>query len=261
MHAEIHFNLALMCGFLLVLARVAGVIALVPIPGLSAGTVTSRIVLALVLTVALSPLWPAPAVDGPVGARTLGRLLGWICAEAGFGLTVGVAVSFLLEGVQMAAQVIGLQAGYSFASTVDPNTQADTTTLQVMSQLFAGSLFFVFGFDRQVIRVLAKSLETVPSGTFAISGSVVEAVSRLGAGIYTTGLQLGIPVLGLMILLDIAFAVLGRLQTQLQILSVSFSVKMLVGIGFLSGLISYFPAVFENAGAFTFAVVLKLLTH
>ena len=257
MHAEIHFNLALMCGFLLVLARVAGVIALVPIPGLSAGTVTSRIVLALVLTVALSPLWPAPAVDGPI----FGRLLGWICAEAGFGLTVGVAVSFLLEGVQMAAQVIGLQAGYSFASTVDPNTQADTTTLQVMSQLFAGSLFFVFGFDRQVIRVLAKSLETVPSGTFAISGSVVEAVSRLGAGIYTTGLQLGIPVLGLMILLDIAFAVLGRLQTQLQILSVSFSVKMLVGIGFLSGLISYFPAVFEKAGAFTFAVVLKLLTH
>ena len=257
MHAEIHFNLALLYGFLLVLARVAGVIAFVPIPGLSAGTVTSRIVLALALTVALSPLWPAPSVDGPI----LSKLLGWIFAEAGFGLTIGVAVSFLLEGVQMAAQVIGLQAGYSFASTVDPSTQADTTTLQLMSQLFAGSLFFVFGFDRQVIRVLAKSLETIPSGTFAINGSVVEAVTHLGAGIFITGLQLGIPVLGLMLLLDIAFAVLGRLQTQLQILSVSFSVKMLVGIGFLSGLISYFPSVFEKAGAVTFAVLLKLLAH
>lgn len=257
MHAEIHFHLATLYGFLLVLARISGVIALVPIPGLSAGTITSRIVLALVLTVALSPLWPTPAVEGPM----FGRLLGWVCAEAGFGLTVGVAVSFLLEGVQMAAQVIGLQAGYSFASTVDPNTQADTTTLQVMAQLLAGSLFFAFGFDRQVIGVLGKSLEAVPSGTFALTGGVVEAVSRLGAGIFTTGLQLGIPVLGLMLLLDIAFAVLGRLQTQLQILSLSFSVKMLVGIGFLSGLISYFPAVFEKAGAVTFAVLLKLLTH
>ena len=68
----------------------------------------------------------------------------------------------------MAAQMIGLQAGYSFASTVDPTTQADTTTLQLMAQLFAGSLFFAFGFDRQVIRILAKSFESIPSGTYAV---------------------------------------------------------------------------------------------
>lgn len=257
MHAEINFNLVTLYGFLLVLARVSGVIAFVPIPGLAAGTAGSRIVLALVLTMALAPLWPAPAVDGPV----FGRLIGWMLAEAAFGLTVGVAVAFLLEGVQMAAQVIGLQAGYSFASTVDPSTQADTTTLQLISQLFAGSLFFAFGFDRRVIHILAKSLELIPSGSYSLSGGAVEGIARLGAGIFSIGLQLAIPVLGLLLLLDIAFGVLGRLQQQLQLLSLSFAIKMLAGIGFLAGVMSFFPAVFEKAGEVTFGVLMRILVH
>jgi flagellar biosynthetic protein FliR len=257
MHGDVTINLATLYGFLLVLARVSGVIAFVPIPGLSAGPDASRIVLALALTVALAPVWPSPVVDGPV----VGRLLGWMGSEAAFGLTVGVAVAFLLEGVQMAAQVIGLQAGYAYASMIDPNTQADTTTLQLMAQLFAGMLFFAFGFDRQVIHILAKSLESVPSGTYFLSGPAVEAITRLGSGIFSTGLQLAIPVMALLLLLDIAFAVLGRLQNQLQLLTLSFAVKMLVGLGFLAGILSFFPGVFEKAGAATFATLLRLLTH
>jgi flagellar biosynthetic protein FliR len=257
MHAEISFNLSTLYGFLLVLARVSGVILFVPIPGLSAGPDASRIVLALTLTAALSPVWPAPVVEG----LGLARLLGWMGAEAAFGLTVGTAVAFLMEGIQMAAQVIGLQAGYSFASTVDPNTQADTTTLQLMAQLLAGSLFFAFGFDRRVVLILAQSLKTFPGGTYSVSGPAVEAITRLGTGIFSTGVQLAMPVMGLLLLLDIAFAVLGRLQTQLQLLSLSFAVKMLVGLGCLAGVLSFFPAVFERAGAITFTILTRIVTH
>lgn len=255
MHTEITFHLATLYGFLLVLARVSGVIAFVPIPGLSAGGEASRIVLALALTISLAPLWPAPQLDGLV----VGRLLGWMAAEAAFGLTVGVAISFLLEGIQMAAQVIGLQAGYSYASTVDPMTQADTTTLQLMAQLFAGSLFFAFGFDRQVIRILAQSLQSVPSGSYALGGRAAESIVHLGAAIFSTGLQMAFPVLALLLLLDIAFGVLGRLHAQLQLLSLSFTLKMLVGIAFLSSVVSFYPAVFEKAGALTLNALARLL--
>jgi len=257
MSGDLTFHLATVYGFLLVLARVSGVIAFVPIPGLSAGPAASRIVLALGLTVALSPLWPTPDIEGPV----VGRLVGWIAAEAAFGLTVGVAVAFLLEGIQMAAQIIGLQAGYSYASTVDPATQADTTTLQLMAQLFAGSLFFALGFDHQVVHVLATGLEKVPSGSYSLTGPVVEAVTRLGSAIFSSGLQLAMPVLALLLLLDIAFAVLGRLQTQLQLLSLSFLVKMLAGLAFLASVAGAFPSVFAKTGAATFTTLLRLLDH
>jgi flagellar biosynthetic protein FliR len=159
----------------------------------------------------------------------------------------------------MGAQAIGLQAGYSFASTIDPSTQADTTTLQLLSQLFAGGLFFALGLDRQVIHILARSLSAAPVGSYLLSGPAFDAVARLGAGIFSTGLQLAMPVLALLLLLDIAFAVLGRLHTQLQLLSLSFALKMLVGVAFLSGVVPLFPAVFEKAAAATFGTLLRLL--
>ena len=243
MHAEFTLNLSTVYHFLLVLARVSGLIAMVPIPGLSAGPDASRIVLAVALTVALLPAGsaPSPAAPTPFELARMDR------AEAAFGLTIGVAIAFLLEGLQMAAQMIGLQAGYSFASTIDPSTQADTTTLQLMAQLLAGSLFFAFGLDRQVIRVLARSFQSIPQGGYALARPAAESIARLGAGIFSTGLRLALPVLALMILLDIAFAVLGRLHAQLQLLSLAFAVKMLVALAFLASVLSLYPAVFERA--------------
>ena len=257
MHANLTLDLSTLCGFLLVLARVSGLLVFVPIPGLAAGPDSSRAVLAFALTVTLFPVWPHPAAEG----LPIGRMLGWMLAEAGFGLTVGIAVSFLLEGIQLAAQIIGLEAGYSFASTIDPGTQADTTTLQLMAQLFAGSLFFALGFDRQVVRVLAASLQSVPSGASALTGSLVDAVTKLGSGIFVTGLQLALPVLALTLLLDVAFAVLGRLHAQLQLLSLAFAAKMLVSVAFLASILTLYPAVFEKFGAATFGTLLRILNR
>jgi flagellar biosynthetic protein FliR len=260
MHAEFTFQLATLYGFLLVLARVSGIVVFVPIPGFSAGPDASRVILALMLTIALFPAWPRLS---PEDGQTflVGRLLGWIGTEALFGLTVGLAVAFLLEGLQMAAQILGLQAGYSFASTVDPSTQADTTTLQMMAQLLAGILFFAFGFDRQILHALARSLESAPGSAFSLNANAIEAIVRLGAAVFSTGLQLAMPVLALLVLLDIAFAVLGRLHAQLQILSLSFAIKMLTALVFLAGVLSVYPAVFERSGAITFAVLDRVLNR
>jgi flagellar biosynthetic protein FliR len=166
-----------------------------------------------------------------------------------------------LEGVQLAAQVLGLQAGYSYASTVDPTTQADTTTLQLMSQLLAGMLFFAFGFDRTVLAALARSLQSAPDRALLLDGHALEAIVGLGAAIFTTGIQLAIPVLALLVLLDLAFAVLGRLHAQLQLLSLSFAIKMLTALAFLATVLSAYPAVFERSGAITFRVVDRVLNR
>jgi flagellar biosynthetic protein FliR len=259
MHAELTLQAATLYGFLLALARVSGVVALVPIPGFSAGPDASRAVLALAITIALFPAWPAlPAEGGPT--FLVGRLLGAVAAETVFGASVGLAIAFLLEGAQLAAQVLGLQAGYSYASTIDPATQADTTTLQLMAQLLAGTMFFAFGFDRQVLAALARSLELAPGGrAFPLDGHTVEAMIRLGAAIFTTGLRLAIPVLALLVLLDTAFAVLGRLHAQLQLLSLSFAIKMLTGLAFLGVALAVYPGVFERAGAITFRVLDRAL--
>src|SRR5260370_41758067 len=125
MRANVTLPFSTLYGFLLVLARVAGAFVFLPIPGVNSGPQVARIVLALGMTVALYPAWPA------VGAPGLGAMSGFVLAEAAFGITVGLATAFVAEALSFAAQVIAMPAGFGYASMVDPTTQADSSVLIV----------------------------------------------------------------------------------------------------------------------------------
>ena len=255
MPAELTLSLSTLYGFLLVLARVSGVIVFVPLPGMQSTPELTRITLALALTFTLIEVWPAPHVN----AASMGSLAGWVAAEFSFGLMIGVAVNFLFEGLQMAAQMIGLQAGYSYASTIDPSTQADSGVLQILTQLVAGFFFFAMGFDRQVIRILAYSLEKVPVASYFTQASIGTTIVQLGSSIFLIGLRLALPIVALLLLVDISFAILGKVHSQLQLLSLSFTLKMLGGLALLATGLSMFPLVLQKAGAHTFESLFKLV--
>src|SRR6516165_4212791 len=78
MHGNLPLSAGTLYAFLLVLARVGGVLIFVPIPGFRAAPEMVRAVLALGFTVALFGRWPA--VDATqVGPATL---VGWVLSES-----------------------------------------------------------------------------------------------------------------------------------------------------------------------------------
>ena len=221
MPVDFGLGLPTLYGFLLVLARVSGVFALVPLPGFQSGPRLARIVLSVAITMALYPLWPlvdAPRVDGA-------RLLVWALAELAVGVTIGLGVAFILEVFVMAAQILSLNAGFSFAQTIDPATQAESGVLLVFAQLAGGVVFLALGLDREVIRTLAYSLETHPAGGW-IARPGAEALLRLGGDMLALAVRLALPSVALLVLADIALGLLGRLNAQLQLLTLSFPIKM-----------------------------------
>lgn len=244
-----------MVAFLLVLARVGGLITLLPIPGFRGAPESIRVVLVLAITIALFPVWPSVPDETPA----LGELVKWVFAEAGFGLLVGVAISFLTEGFQIAAQVLGMQAGYGYASTIDPSTQADAALLQVFMNLMTGVLFFSTGADRVLIQVLAASFQKFPAGSWFTSPATLDAIVRLGSGMFTVGLRLALPVFAVLLIIDLALALLGRIQQQMQLLSLSFPVKMLTALAMLAALAPVIARLFEGSASHTLEALWSLM--
>ncbi len=256
MHAEPALPASLLYGFLLVLARIGGIFVFIPLPTLKAGPNAAKIVLALALTFALFPLWPRVE---PVPV-TLIQVGGWILAEAAVGLAAGLAVAFIIEAMFVAAQAISIQAGFSYAAMVDPNTEADSTVLIVMAQLTAGLLFFAMGLDRQLLQILARSLETHPPGSFtALSRSSVETLAMLGSGAFSTGLRLVLPVMTLLFLIDLSIGLLGRLNSQLQLVALAFPIKMIAALAALSFLILLVPKIYQQSAGVAFGALSKVL--
>ncbi len=250
MPAELNLPAATIMAFLLVATRVGSALVFVPIPGVRKAAAPARVVMILALSMLLYPHWPRLA-----SPPSMGQMAGWLAAEAAIGTLAGVLVGFIVESFQVAAQVVGLQAGFAWASMVDPQTQADSGVLLVFAQLGGGLIFFALGLDREVIRVFARSLETLPPGGALPPAPAVEAVVRLGSGLFTTAVRLALPVLALVALVDISLALIGRLNAQLQLLTLAFPLKMLVAVLMLAWLMPVYSSVL---GAYSGQVITGL---
>jgi len=256
MPSELVLSTSTLLGFLLTLTRVSGVFVFVPLPGLRTGFEMARVVLSFVLTISLFPYWPQPKVENSIGPLVL-----WIISEAALGIGIGLAVAFVTEAFSVAAQVMGLQAGFAYASTVDPATQADSSVLAIFAQLATGLMFFATGLDREVLRIFALSLTAVPAGSFVMTRGVAEHLLSLAGVMFSVGLRLALPVVAVLVMVDISLALLGRINAQLQLLSIAFPVKMLLALTVLSWILVLMPTILQTETSLALSAARGLFAH
>jgi flagellar biosynthetic protein FliR len=229
-------------GFLLALARVGTTLTFLPIPGYQGLANVARIVLTIGITICLFPYWPRTLAAGTNPAVVVRTVL----AEASLGLVLGLAIAFLAETFQLGAQFISMQTGFSFASTFDPTTQADTGVFQVLSQLTTGFLFFAFGIHHQLIRMIALSFSSMNAQPSAFSSTSFATITHFGALMMVTAFRLAMPAVALLMLTDVCLSVLSRIQAQVQLLHLAFPAKICLSLFFMSAIIVRWPAVYES---------------
>ena len=78
---------------------------------------------------------------------------------------------------------------------------------------------------------------------------------------FTTALRLALPVIAFLALIDIALALLGRINSQLQLLTLAFPVKMLVTLTMLAWLLVLFSAVYRSWGGHVLGTIRATLVH
>jgi flagellar biosynthetic protein FliR len=244
MPASFHLSTEYIISFLLVLSRLAGLMIFLPVPGLRSVPETIRPLVALALSVPMVSRVPTM----PMSAADSGVLVMWGISELALGLLWGLVVHFLVESFVLGAQFLALQAGFGYASIIDPSTQADAGLLQILAQLMASLLFFATGLHRQIFYLMSESLMRLPPGQFMIHVHTVQDLIRLGASMIEVAARLAMPLLALLILIDLALALLGRVQTQLQLLPMAFPAKLLVSLLVLGFLSTSYARVFSGFG-------------
>ncbi|MES1257892.1 MAG: flagellar biosynthetic protein FliR [Acidobacteriota bacterium] len=240
MHADGLFSYATLFGFLFTLARVSCVFAFLPLGAFRGAADAPKVFLSLGLTMILWPEW-----KGPVGGDdSIGRIVAGLAGEAALGFAIGLTLAIVLEVFQIAAQVVSIQAGFGFASTIDPASGADSTVLLSLAQMTAGLLFFATGADRLLVRALADSLRLCPPESFLLKKNWAAALIRFSGSIFGSGLRLAAPVVTLLLLTDAALAVLGRVQTQIQLVTLTLPAKLAASMLLLAATLAFQPKVF-----------------
>lgn len=247
----------LLFGFLYTFARLSGVMAFLPLAVFRAAPESARIVLALAFTLILWPQWKTQ----PMGEISTGRILTGVAAEVSLGLAIGLSLAVVLEIFQLAAQAITVPAGLGFASTIDPNSGADSTVLLTLADITSGLLFFASGAERLLVKAMAESLRLAPPEAFSIHAGWAPAMIQFASSIFSLGLRLASPIIALLILADVSLAVLGRVQAQIHLIGLTMPLKLSAVMLLLSVMIVLQPRFFENQMIAWTHFVSGLLTH
>ncbi len=245
---------------MLLLARTAGLVTFVPLPGGRQFPALPQAVLALTLAVLLLPLARGlPDVGFLNEPSALLTLTGLIMAEAVFGLAVGVAVALLLEAFGLAAQILGFQAGYSYVNMVDPTTQVDASILNVLLALLGSLLFFAFDLHLYLVRAFAASLESWPLGHFQTRPADALMMVHLGGSVFETAVRAAFPVMAVLLLIDLTLGLLNQVNSRLQLLTLAFPAKIVAAVAILYPVTLLAPRLFHNLAEQTRLVIEALV--
>ncbi|MEP7365645.1 MAG: flagellar biosynthetic protein FliR [Acidobacteriota bacterium] len=220
--------------------RMLTFIFLVPIPYVRAAPPQVKVLLSMMLALLVLP-GHARRPFLPPGAG-IERIASAMAAETLLGLAVSVAMAVMLgvvvEVFVVASRLVGLNAGFGYVSTIDPNTQADSGVLDVLGGLLASLVIVTVGMDRPVLLLLSRALETPHWPDMTIG---VRALGDVMGQAWTAGARLAVPIVVLLIVIDLLLALGSKFQAQLQMITLSFPLKLLGGMWMLAFGLSLWP--------------------
>lgn len=187
-------------------------------------------------------------IDPPV-FEVNGAFLLLVMKEALVGLLVGFIAYLILSAIQIAGGFIDFQMGFAIANVIDPQTGAQSP---ITGQYFyIVSLLFLLSVNGHHLLIdgVYHSYQFVPIDNAWIpfgDESLVTFVLKTFSTMFMIALQMALPVVGSLFLVDVALGIVARTVPQLNVfvvglplkIGVSFIVIMAV-IGIMMGVVSH----------------------
>jgi flagellar biosynthesis protein FliR len=242
MTVNISFLPSLAAVFLLMFARLGTMAMLMPGLGERGIPVRVRLVIALVLTLVMLPLYrDTYSVTLDAGfAPILGVLIQEVLIGAVLGLTARLALSALL----VAGTAIAYQLGLGFSMAVDPTQDQQSVIVSNFLAILGVALIFATDMHHLAIGALDESYNLFKPGTVLPSGDVAELMVTTVSGAFRVGIQLAAPFLVFGILFNVGLGVLARLMPQLHVFFLGLPASIMIGFAILLALVGVLMGTF-----------------
>lgn len=203
--------------------------------------------MAFAFALALPVLGTAGLVPADLSAASL-TLIG--LKELFVGLVIGYLMGAPFWAIQAVGELIDTQRGISNpAGPSDPSSKSQASATNLLLGLLAFTIFVAADGMNLVVDILYGSYTLWPVGSalpgFAAERDAVDEVGRVVDHVLRVGLTVGGPVIGLMLLLELSVALLGRIAPSLHLGEQGAMLKNAASVVFL---LVYAHALFHYVG-------------
>lgn len=217
----------LVAAYLWPMTRILGMMALAPLYNNGQIPARVKIGLSFLLAMVVAPSIPAgPAMD-PMSMA--GLLI--LAQQLVIGLAMGLAMRMAFAGAEMAGTVTGLTMGLGFATFFDPQSEGQTSAISQFFALLMIMVYLAANIHLVVLSTLIDSFTSMPISAHPFEGGRLQMLVAWGGRIFSSGLQLSLPLVAALLITNLALGILTRAAPQLNIFGIGFPVTM--GVGFI----------------------------
>lgn len=227
--------------FMLLFARMSGLVAFFPFFGHMQIPMVVRTAMVFTFTVFLFPFTPDVLID-----LTLLSLALAFVSELLLGFMAGTSLYLVFTMLQLAGEQISFVMGFTMANVVDPQSGKSAPLLSQFFTLIALTMLLAFDGHHMMILLYHKSLQALPLGTFYPHISMWEYISRGVLNIFIFGFILSFPIKALSLLADLIFGMLMKTMPQFNLLVVGFPIKIMASFVVMIATLGAIFAVFKK---------------
>ena len=245
--------------FLLVFARMSGMILLNPLFARRNVPNMVRMGLILALTILISPTLP----QSTVAAFSDIEFIFAIYKEIFVGILCGLVFQTFYYMLFFTGDILDTQLGLSMAKVFDPGTSIQmSVTGNLLGILF---ILYIFVTDSHLllIKLFASSYMIVPVGAVGLTPDVSSFLINLFTSTFSLALRLALPFLVASFTVEMSMGILMKLIPQIHVFVINIQVKLILGILLLllfaqpmsSFMDNYMSIMFENIQRVFYAVM------
>lgn len=233
---------AWIAAFLFPLARILALISSSPVLGNKQIPIRIKVGLAMLITVIIAPTINVPGNIEPASAQGLFVLVQQILV----GLAMGFTMRLIFTAVEMAGDLAGMQMGLGFASFYDPVNASYTPVIAQFLGILATLAFLSMNGHLYMLSALADSFQAFPISSTMPSAAAFRTLAEWGTIIFSHALQLAMPLIGALMITNLALGILTRSAPQLNIFAVGFPITLTVGFATLALSLPYLAPMLDH---------------
>jgi flagellar biosynthetic protein FliR len=217
--------------FTLVLTRVSALVMTAPLFGTQALPRRFRALLAVAMSLLVTPVYLGATLPPVTQLADYGRLL---ANEALVGLLLGFGMNMLFSGIQVAGQVVSQMSGLSLADVFNPGIEEDASVFSQLFYFLTLAVFVAIGGHRMVTEALLETFAAAPPGHAALGTDFVEVLTGVLTQSFVLGIRAAAPLLTALLLSNLVLGLISRTLPQINVIAVGFGLNSLLALGLLS---------------------------
>lgn len=205
--------------------RIGAFIVVMPVIGGSFVPKQVRLMLALLLTLVITPMLPATT---NVDFLSLAGLL-VLLQELAIGIAIGFAVQLAFDAISLGGQVIAMSMGLGFAVFLDRQRGVNIPVLGQLFLMLGMLVFLSLDGHLALIQLLADSFSILPQASGGLSGVAISSLLLWSGQVFVVAVKIALPAITALLVVNLSFGVTSRAAPTLNLFAVGFPVAMLLG--------------------------------